>query len=289
MDTQIMTMNTQAYHSYSSRYVGAHPLQPTSSTTSSSSSNNSYIDFNRELTYDYSNNTFNPKISLRSYCFAHQSSSTSSNPNSTSNSSLNSPVNSPLSSLAMPNAQSLPQFNNGHRLTSASNPNLTDFSGYSTPLSSTSSYPNAFQSATNSPRFNDLSSKPFVPKYPTSITPLGANPSNVSSSSSSHPAGMKPESPSSPVSDSDGVNSMNGGGATGGKKKKRCNLPKKTTKILIDWLNDNLSNPYPNSKEKFELIVKTGLTNQQLSNWFINARRRKINNLRENQLKNNMV
>ncbi|GME84611.1 unnamed protein product [Ambrosiozyma monospora] len=63
-------------------------------------------------------------------------------------------------------------------------------------------------------------------------------------------------------------------------KKKRTNLPKKTTVILLNWLNDNLDHPYPNSKEKLELIRRTGLTNQQLSNWFINARRRKIQLLR---------
>ncbi|KAG7900305.1 hypothetical protein KL935_003048 [Ogataea polymorpha] len=64
-------------------------------------------------------------------------------------------------------------------------------------------------------------------------------------------------------------------------KKKRSNLPKKTTVILLNWLNDDLEHPYPNSKEKMELVAKTGLTNQQLSNWFINARRRKIQLLRE--------
>lgn len=61
-------------------------------------------------------------------------------------------------------------------------------------------------------------------------------------------------------------------------RKKRSNLPKKSTTILMTWLNDNITHPYPNSKEKMDLIRKTGLTPQQLSNWFINARRRKINN-----------
>ncbi|ODV59535.1 homeobox domain-containing protein ASCRUDRAFT_71498 [Ascoidea rubescens DSM 1968] len=64
-------------------------------------------------------------------------------------------------------------------------------------------------------------------------------------------------------------------------RRKRSNLPKKTTEILLTWLNNNLSNPYPNSKEKFELLNYTGLTHQQLSNWFINARRRKLNQLRK--------
>ncbi len=63
-------------------------------------------------------------------------------------------------------------------------------------------------------------------------------------------------------------------------RKKRANLPKKTTSILLGWLNDNLDHPYPSATEKSELIRLTGLTNQQLSNWFINARRRKIQVLR---------
>ncbi|ODV88237.1 hypothetical protein CANARDRAFT_228984 [[Candida] arabinofermentans NRRL YB-2248] len=63
--------------------------------------------------------------------------------------------------------------------------------------------------------------------------------------------------------------------------KRRSNLPKKTTVILLNWLNDNLEHPYPNSKEKLDLTSRTGLTIQQLSNWFINARRRKIQMLRE--------
>ncbi|GMF20889.1 hypothetical protein B5S32_g3233 [[Candida] boidinii] len=64
-------------------------------------------------------------------------------------------------------------------------------------------------------------------------------------------------------------------------KKKRANLPKQTTVVLLSWLNEHLDHPYPNSKEKVELMYQTGLSSQQLSNWFINARRRKINLLRE--------
>lgn len=64
-------------------------------------------------------------------------------------------------------------------------------------------------------------------------------------------------------------------------RKRRANLPKKTTAVLLGWLNDNLDHPYPDSKEKSELIRATGLSSQQLSNWFINARRRKIQMLRD--------
>ncbi|CCH60177.1 hypothetical protein TBLA_0C03740 [Henningerozyma blattae CBS 6284] len=57
---------------------------------------------------------------------------------------------------------------------------------------------------------------------------------------------------------------------------KRSNLPKETVQILNDWLLNHLRNPYPTPKEKSELLVLTGLTKIQLSNWFINVRRRKV-------------
>lgn len=63
----------------------------------------------------------------------------------------------------------------------------------------------------------------------------------------------------------------------------RNNLPKETTYILLRWLNDHLNHPYPNSFEKTQLMMTTGLNQQQLSNWFINARRRKIKVLRQKQ------
>lgn len=71
-----------------------------------------------------------------------------------------------------------------------------------------------------------------------------------------------------------------------GKRKTRNNLPKETTYILLKWLNDHLNHPYPNSFEKNQLMMSTGLNQQQLSNWFINARRRKIKTLKEQKRMN---
>lgn len=59
-------------------------------------------------------------------------------------------------------------------------------------------------------------------------------------------------------------------------KFKRNNLPREKTAILLKWLDENLSYPYPSSQQKSQLMSSTGLNQQQLSNWFINARRRKI-------------
>ncbi|CCE81481.1 Piso0_002138 [Millerozyma farinosa CBS 7064] len=85
-----------------------------------------------------------------------------------------------------------------------------------------------------------------------------------------------------------GANSNDGSAANNGahgssKRKTRNNLPKETTYILIKWLNEHISHPYPNSFEKNQLMMSTGLNQQQLSNWFINARRRKIKILKERQ------
>lgn len=67
------------------------------------------------------------------------------------------------------------------------------------------------------------------------------------------------------------------------KRKTRNNLPKETTYILLKWLNDHLNHPYPNNFEKNQLMSTTGLNQQQLSNWFINARRRKIKMLKQHK------
>lgn len=60
------------------------------------------------------------------------------------------------------------------------------------------------------------------------------------------------------------------------KKKTRTNLPKHVIDVLNEWLKTHLDNPYPTSLEKKDLISKTSLSNVQLSNWFINVRRRKL-------------
>lgn len=68
-----------------------------------------------------------------------------------------------------------------------------------------------------------------------------------------------------------------------GKRKTRNNLPKETAYILLTWLSEHLNHPYPNSQEKNQLKMSTGLNHQQLLNWFINARRRKIKMMKEHK------
>lgn len=71
---------------------------------------------------------------------------------------------------------------------------------------------------------------------------------------------------------------MGGMGFNGDNKqrKRRGNLPKETTDKLRAWFLAHLSHPYPTEDEKQELMRQTGLQMNQISNWFINARRRQL-------------
>ncbi|XP_068651414.1 BEL1-like homeodomain protein 11 [Aristolochia californica] len=49
-------------------------------------------------------------------------------------------------------------------------------------------------------------------------------------------------------------------------------LPEKSVITLRAWLFEHFLHPYPNDSEKLMLASQTGLTRNQVSNWFINAR-----------------
>ncbi|KAI1807987.1 homeobox KN domain-containing protein [Daldinia bambusicola] len=65
-------------------------------------------------------------------------------------------------------------------------------------------------------------------------------------------------------------------------RKRRGNLPKETTDKLRAWFHSHLSHPYPTEEEKQQLMKQTGLQMNQISNWFINARRRQLPNMISN-------
>ncbi|KAH6795175.1 hypothetical protein C2S52_005652 [Perilla frutescens var. hirtella] len=49
-------------------------------------------------------------------------------------------------------------------------------------------------------------------------------------------------------------------------------LPETSVTILRAWLFEHFLHPYPNDSEKLMLASQTGLSKNQVSNWFINAR-----------------
>ncbi|KAF8733898.1 hypothetical protein HU200_014753 [Digitaria exilis] len=49
-------------------------------------------------------------------------------------------------------------------------------------------------------------------------------------------------------------------------------LPEGSVAVLRAWLFDHFLHPYPDDGEKLRLAVTTGLSRNQISNWFINAR-----------------
>ncbi len=61
--------------------------------------------------------------------------------------------------------------------------------------------------------------------------------------------------------------------ATNTKKRK---FDQTTTETLSQWLLAHHNNPYPTKEEKHDLCLETGLSSEQLNNWFSNTRRRKM-------------
>ncbi|OJD31360.1 homeobox transcription [Diplodia corticola] len=71
-----------------------------------------------------------------------------------------------------------------------------------------------------------------------------------------------------------GMDHQNGADTYTSSRKRRGNLPKEATALLKNWFQQHADSPYPSDEEKNHLATATGLTSAQISNWFINARRR---------------
>ncbi|GAB5586769.1 Homeobox protein tos8 [Umbelopsis nana] len=73
------------------------------------------------------------------------------------------------------------------------------------------------------------------------------------------------------------------GAANSSLRRRRGNLPKNVTAFLRNWLVQHKKHPYPTEDEKIELARRTSLTVNQISNWFINARRRILQPILRNE------
>jgi hypothetical protein len=52
-------------------------------------------------------------------------------------------------------------------------------------------------------------------------------------------------------------------------------LSRVATEALTAWIESNQAHPYPTNNDRANLQIKTGLSTQQVNNWFANARRRR--------------
>lgn len=60
------------------------------------------------------------------------------------------------------------------------------------------------------------------------------------------------------------------------KKRKSTVLPRSTVDYLKNWMMspEHIAHPYPTEKEKAEIMAATGIELKQLTNWFVNNRKR---------------
>ena len=61
-----------------------------------------------------------------------------------------------------------------------------------------------------------------------------------------------------------------------GSQKKSSSLPSETVEYLKAWMMspDHVAHPYPTEQEKTQIMVDTGIELKQLTNWFVNNRKR---------------
>lgn len=80
-------------------------------------------------------------------------------------------------------------------------------------------------------------------------------------------------SPSSDDRDSDIATSVMTPSSSGGMAK-RPRLTRQSNEFMIGWFLAHKTNPYPSRSERAQIAERTGLTEQQVRNWFANMRKR---------------
>lgn len=111
----------------------------------------------------------------------------------------------------------------------------------------------------------------------TAMTTTGVHSSSTTNVASTAEPSHSADTPSNSHHGNTTASMAGGGGGGGGldlNRKRRGNLPKSVTSVLKSWLVHNAIHPYPSEAEKMRLAEATQLSMNQISNWFINARRR---------------
>jgi len=57
-------------------------------------------------------------------------------------------------------------------------------------------------------------------------------------------------------------------------KRRRANLPKSAVEVMEKWFRENSDKPYPSEEQKRLLAVDANIKEDQVSNWFVNVRKR---------------
>lgn len=73
-----------------------------------------------------------------------------------------------------------------------------------------------------------------------------------------------------------GASSKKGKSLSQNAKRKSASLPSETVDYLKNWMMspDHIAHPYPTEQEKTEIMKDTGIELKQLTNWFVNNRKR---------------
>ncbi|KAI3660044.1 hypothetical protein MP638_005322 [Amoeboaphelidium occidentale] len=86
--------------------------------------------------------------------------------------------------------------------------------------------------------------------------------------------------PTTPVS----ASSSSSSDVVNADKYKRDKLPASAVEIMRAWLDANINYPYPSERVKRCMSYQLGISLQQVNCWFVNARRRYVKKLRNNNL-----
>lgn len=77
-----------------------------------------------------------------------------------------------------------------------------------------------------------------------------------------------------PMFDAKSSDAVSQGMVTAGSMAKRPRLTRHSNEFMVGWFLAHKANPYPSATERLQIAEKTGLTEQQVRNWFANMRKR---------------